>query len=86
MLMVRWFGNMLRTNGRAIALGPGRIGLFTWWAILDQRMSMWTCLTGIAFAVVGTLFVNPFAFVFYLIWVLTSRYVMTLFLLSVRDT
>ncbi|WP_181702179.1 glycosyltransferase [Chthonobacter albigriseus] len=85
MLMVRWFGNMLRTNGRAIALGPHRLGFFTWWAILDQRLSMWTCLTGVAFALVGTLFVNPFAFVFYLIWVLTSRYVMTLFLLSVRD-
>jgi glycosyltransferase Alg8 len=84
MLMVRWFGNMLRTNGRAIALGPGRIGLFTWWAILDQRVSMWTCLTGVAFAVIGTLFLNPFTVVFYLIWVLTSRYVMTLFLLSVR--
>lgn len=85
MLMVRWFGNMLRTNGRAIALGPHRIGFFTWWAILDQRVSMWTCLTGIAFALVGTLFVNPFAAVFYVIWVMTSRYIMTLFLLSVRD-
>ncbi len=84
MLMVRWFGNMLRTNGRAIALGPERIGLFTWWAIIDQRVSMWTCLTGIAFALVGTLFVDPFAGVLYAVWVLSSRYAMTLVLMSVR--
>src|SRR3546814_787456 len=30
-LMRRWFGNMFRTSGRAIALGPRRMGLFTWW-------------------------------------------------------
>jgi glycosyltransferase Alg8 len=84
MLMVRWFGNMLRTNGRAVALGPDRIGLFTWWAILDQRLSMWTCLTGIAFALVGTVFISPFAALLYAVWVLSSRYVMTLFLMSVR--
>ncbi|HUG61831.1 MAG TPA: glycosyltransferase, partial [Methylomirabilota bacterium] len=84
MLMVRWFGNMLRTNGRAVALGPTPIGVFAWWAILDQRLSMWTCLTGIAFAVVGTLFVSPYAAVLYVLWVLSSRYVMMLFLLSVR--
>jgi glycosyltransferase Alg8 len=28
-LMKRWFGNMMRTNGRALGLGPRRIGLFT---------------------------------------------------------
>lgn len=28
-LMVRWFGNMMRTNGRALALPAARIGLFT---------------------------------------------------------
>ena len=25
-LMLRWFGNMLRTSSRAIALGPRRVG------------------------------------------------------------
>ena len=85
MLMTRWFGNMLRTNGRAIALGPRKIGLFTWWAILDQRLSMWTCLTGVAFAILGTIFLTPFTLVFYAIWILASRYVMSLMMFSVRD-
>jgi mannuronan synthase len=85
MLMVRWFGNMLRTNGRAIALGPRRIGWYTWWAIVDQRVSMWTCLFGLVIALIGTLFVNPAILLGYVIWVLISRYVMCLFLLSARD-
>ncbi|MFC0219125.1 glycosyltransferase Alg8 [Pseudochelatococcus lubricantis] len=83
-LMVRWYGNMLRTNGRALALGPRRIGLFTWWAILDQRMSMWTCLIGVTIALLATLFISPFAIVVYAIWILSSRYVLTLLLLSAR--
>ncbi len=45
-LMHRWYGNMLRINGRGIALGPRRMGLFTWWCLVDQRLSMWTTLTG----------------------------------------
>ncbi len=84
MLMVRWFGNMLRTNGRAIALGPGRIGLFTWWAIVDQRLSMWTCLTGLGFVLLGSVFVSPMLFAFYATWILASRYIITLTLLSVQ--
>jgi hypothetical protein len=39
MLMVRWFGNMLRTN--AAPSPPARADrMFTWWAIVDQRFSM----------------------------------------------
>ena len=45
-LMQRWFGNMLRNSDRAILLGPRRMGLFTWWCLVDQRLSMWTSLTG----------------------------------------
>ncbi|MDF2982645.1 MAG: alg8-2 [Devosia sp.] len=30
-LMRRWFGNMLRTNGRALALSPAKIGPFAWY-------------------------------------------------------
>ena len=44
-LMTRWFGNMLRTNSRALRLSPFDIGLFTWWSILEQRISMWTTLS-----------------------------------------
>lgn len=84
MLMVRWFGNMLRTNGRAIALGPRRIGLFTWWAIVDQRLSMWTCLTGLAFALLGSVFLSPAVLPIFATWILASRYVMALTLLSVQ--
>jgi mannuronan synthase len=85
MLMTRWFGNMLRTNGRAIALGPKRIGWYTWWAVIDQRVSMWTCLFGLVIALLGAFFVNPAILLGYAIWVLISRYVMCLFLLSSRD-
>lgn len=48
-LMQRWFGNMLRNSDRSIALGPKRMGLFTWWCLVDQRLSMWTSLTGLLF-------------------------------------
>lgn len=84
MLMVRWYGNMLRTNGRALALGPRRIGAFTWWAILDQRLSMWTCLVGFTSAILATLFISPFTLLVYAIWILVSRYALTLLLLSSR--
>lgn len=47
-LMHRWYGNMLRTNGRALALGP-RVGCFVWWSLLEQRISMWTSLVGPAY-------------------------------------
>ncbi|GHB28102.1 glycosyltransferase [Salinicola rhizosphaerae] len=79
-LMRRWFGNMLRTNGRAIALGPRRIGLFTWWSLVDQRLSMWTTLIGPTIAVLLTLFVRP-SFIFaYLLWILMTRGVTSLVL------
>lgn len=85
MLMVRWFGNMLRNNSRALALGPRRMGLFVWWTILDQRLSMWTSLTGPAFAIFGALFYSPQFLVLYVVWLAASRYAMTLILLSARS-
>lgn len=42
--MQRWFGNMLRSNGRAVGLGPHVVGWFPWWCLVDQRISMWTSL------------------------------------------
>jgi glycosyltransferase Alg8 len=54
-LMLRWFGNMLRANSRAIALGPRRIGLFAWWCLIHQRLSMWTPLLGPVVAVLFAL-------------------------------
>ncbi|WP_246811982.1 glycosyltransferase [Microvirga sp.] len=84
MLMVRWFGNMLRTNSRALALGPWRIGLFTWWSILDQRLSMWTSLVGFFVALLAGIFISGYALLLYALWILTTRYILTLSLLASR--
>ncbi len=73
-LMVRWFGNMLRSNGRAVALGPRRAGLFTWFCLLDQRISMWTALCGPSFALLSAVTRNPAYLVAYAVWVLCSRF------------
>jgi len=43
-LMGRWYGNMARNSGRAIALGPRRLKVFVWIALIDQRVSPWTTL------------------------------------------
>lgn len=83
-LMLRWFGNMLRINGRAITLGPARMGLFAWWCTLDQRVSMWTSLTGPTFAFFLSIKYS-WAFVFiYLVWIGFTRWIMTLMMLSAR--
>lgn len=79
-LMRRWFGNMLRTNARAIELGPNRISWFTWWSLVDQRLSMWTTLIGPTIAIMLTLFVRP-SFIFaYLLWILFTRTITSLVL------
>jgi glycosyltransferase Alg8 len=85
-LMTRWFGNMLRTNARALALGPARIGLFTWWSVLDQRLSMWTSLSGLSLALLGSFFVSGWTLVYYVIWVMISRYLVVLSFLTTRPT
>lgn len=79
-LMRRWYGNMLRTSNRAIALGPRPMGLFTWWSLVDQRLSMWTTLVGPTVAILVTLFVRP-SFIFaYALWILFTRSIATLIL------
>lgn len=81
-LMRRWFGNMLRTNGRAIKLGPRVAGFFPWISIIDQRLSMWTALTGLTVTILATFTVTKMAFIYYLYWMFLTRYliVMTFFL------
>ncbi|MCT4372635.1 glycosyltransferase [Yangia mangrovi] len=74
-LMVRWFGNMLRTNGRALKLSPWRIGLFTWWSILDQRVSIWTTLSGPILALTAALAFDMAVLPAYVAWVMLTRYV-----------
>lgn len=73
-LPYRWYGNTLRNSNRALALGPKRIkSFFIWWAILDQRISMWTSLVGISGAIILGLFQAYYYFLFYIVWVLYVR-------------
>jgi mannuronan synthase len=77
-LMRRWFGNMLRTNARARQIPRKITGLYTWWALRDQMLSMWTSLFGFTAAILGSLkfgFVLLWAFV---LWILFTRYIMSL--------
>ena len=74
-LMVRWFGNMMRTNGRALALPASKIGAFTWWSLLDQRVSVWTTLAGPLGVILTAILVQPGILLAYLVWVLATRYV-----------
>nr|WP_243667015.1 glycosyltransferase [Pseudomonas brassicae] len=81
-LMFRWYGNSLRQNFRAThLLGRARLGLFTLYVLLDQRVSMWTCLMGLSASVVaGVVFGIQYLLV-YLFWVLLSRSLVTLLFL-----
>lgn len=72
-LMTRWFGNMVRNNGRALALGPRRTGWFLWLCLLDQRLSMWTTLTGPTFATLASLLHSSVFLLVYLFWVIATR-------------
>jgi mannuronan synthase len=85
-LMLRWFGNMLRASGRCLALGPRRVGWFIWWCLLDQRVSMWTPLIGPIAAILLAIAVTPAFLYAYLLWVMATRLVQSLLLLTVRPT
>ncbi len=74
-LMVRWFRNMLQTNWRAVGLGPGKMGWFVWWSIVDQRLSMWTTLVGPVVAVLLAMVIHPAFLLFYALWIMGSRFV-----------
>jgi glycosyltransferase Alg8 len=73
-LMVRWFGNMMRTNGRAIRLGWKDIGFFTWWSVLDQRVSCWTTMVGPISVAITAILATPMVIPLYLAWVMMTRY------------
>ena len=76
-LMTRYYGNMVRNNGRALALGPSRVGWFTWLTLLDQRISPWTSLAGPMFAVLLTAVGSPYVLPAYLAWAITVRFAQT---------
>lgn len=86
-LMRRWYGNMLRANSRSLRLGPGRMGLFIWWCLLEQRLSAITPLVGIAGAMLLSVAVSGYFLIFYLTWVVFTRSAyLTLYALSGRVT
>lgn len=82
MLMFRWYGNALRQNMRATSLGIRRLGLFTYYVMLDQRISMWTGLIGITTATIASLIYGPLMMVVYLLWIGMTRFVVCLILAS----
>jgi len=70
----RWYGNMHRGGLKAIPLGPRKLGWFPWLVLLDQKISMWTSLTGpIGCISVALLTGVPELIGLYFIWVLLSR-------------
>ncbi len=73
-LMKRWYGNMLRNNLRALKLGPNKIGSkYIWFAILDQRISMWTSLVGPVAILWLSIWISYYYLIFYLAWVIITR-------------
>lgn len=76
--MRRWYGNMLRNNGRALALGPKVTGWFTWYTLLDQRVSIWTSLITPGFLLIALLRGEWLATSIIGSWVLFSRSMMLL--------
>ncbi|MBN2642765.1 MAG: glycosyltransferase [Victivallales bacterium] len=71
---LRWSGNSLRNSGRVIAMGPRKVGLFTWWCLVDQRLSTWTCLSG-PLAILGVALVkSPYSALAFVLWIFISRF------------
>ncbi len=85
-LMVRWFGNMMRTNGRALKISPLKIGFFAWWSILDQRVSMWTTLVGPIAVVLAAFMHSPTIIPLYIAWVMLTRYIFCVIISLFRGT
>lgn len=78
-LMFRWYGNSLRQNLRTTKLlGVRRLGLFTSYVLYDQRVSMWTCLLGLAASVAASILFGAQYLLLYFLWVLISRTLATL--------
>jgi glycosyltransferase Alg8 len=85
-LMTRWFGNMMRTNGRALKLSPDLIGWFTWWSILDQRISPWTTLVGPIAVAWAALTDSAAIIALYIGWVMLTRYIFCAIIAAFRGT
>lgn len=79
--MHRWFGNMLRNNGRAIGLGMATQSPFVWWCHVDQRLSMYTSLLGPVSAIWAAIWLSPYYLLVYAILVLMVRTIYILILI-----
>jgi len=77
-LMRRWFGNMLRTNARARYVPSKVAGVYTWWALRDQMISMWTSLFGFTAAILGSFKFGLVILWAFILWILFTRYIMAL--------
>ena len=75
----RWSGNMLRNGSRAMALGPRAMPFFIWWCLIDQRIAIWTMMVSPVLAFWGAIR-EPYYIANVLIWVVASRFVLSLFL------
>ncbi|HAX7424527.1 TPA: glycosyltransferase family 2 protein [Escherichia coli] len=81
-LMFRWYGNSLRQNSRATRLGVRRLGLFTYYVLWDQRISMWTSLLGLTASIVASFKYSVVYLAIYLLWIALTRSFVTLMLLA----
>jgi len=81
----RWSGNMLRNGSRAIALGPRKVNPFIWWCLVDQRIAMWTMLISPIMAILASM-IDPLYIWSCLIWIITSRILLCLFLFRYSRT
>ncbi len=84
--MQRWFGNMLRSNGRAVGLGPHIVGWFPWWCLVDQRISMWTSLITPGLLLISLLQGNLLFAGIILSWVCFSRPLMLMIIFLGRSS
>ena len=83
-LLLRCSDDMFGGSSTAIALGPRRIGLFTWWCLIERRVSAWTPLIGLVVALLFGLGQSALCLYAYLLWVGATRLIHALLLLTAR--
>jgi glycosyltransferase Alg8 len=83
-LMLRGLDDGFAGSNTATALGPARIGLFTWWFLIERRVSLWTPLIGLAIALLFALGKSVLFLYAYLLWVGATRLIDALLLLTAR--
>lgn len=84
-LMLRWFGNSLRTNSRALKIPRKTLGWFAWWSLYDQRTTMWTSIYGFLVGIFASIMWGPTIMFAYLWWIMFTRLLQAGILLSSRD-